>query len=371
MSDGSADTQATRVVLAAMLVALLTLVGVSSGASDPPGAPLERAEDATAPTTSAAPPSVLSNEVAPTSTTSTSEQSTVTHDHETTSSAPAPGEEAVVALDGDDVSAADFPPAHQTRFPKDARQGRTGFISTCPHSHTAPDDPIVFPGEPGASHLHVFFGNTGTDAHTTTRSLVEHERTSCEHIDDLSAYWVPAGYQNGRQVAIAGTSMYYFLDKVADPSATQPMPLGLRMIAGDARATTGPTKQVGWFEEHRHASNRTGESTTMVRAERTEQVIMRLNFPNCWDGENLDSPDHKSHMAYVDDDRRCPATHPVLVPQLTMFVRFDAPGGDGFELASGPWFTMHGDFWNGWHPDTMEALIDECLDRHCDRVRTD
>ena len=41
------------------------------------------------------------------------------------------------------------------------------FIVTCAFSHTAPDDPIVFPGEPGQSHQHDFFGNRATDAWST------------------------------------------------------------------------------------------------------------------------------------------------------------------------------------------------------------
>jgi hypothetical protein len=36
--------------------------------------------------------------------------------------------------------------------------------TACQFSHMAFDDPIVYPGQPGKSHLHVFFGNTGTNA---------------------------------------------------------------------------------------------------------------------------------------------------------------------------------------------------------------
>jgi hypothetical protein len=47
-----------------------------------------------------------------------------------------------------------------------------------------------------------------------------------------------------------------------------------------------------------------------------------LIFPSCWDGKNLDSPDHKSHMAYSGTGTgglgygACPATHPIRVPQV-------------------------------------------------------
>jgi len=43
-------------------------------------------------------------------------------------------------------------------------------------------------------------------------------------------------------------------------------------------------------------------------------------FPSCWDGKNLDSPDHKSHLAYSGTGGlgfgSCPTTHPVRVPQV-------------------------------------------------------
>ena len=39
------------------------------------------------------------------------------------------------------------------------------------------DDPIVFPGQPGASHLHDFFGNTGANASSTFETMLAGETT--------------------------------------------------------------------------------------------------------------------------------------------------------------------------------------------------
>jgi hypothetical protein len=45
-----------------------------------------------------------------------------------------------------------------------------------------------------------------------------------------------------------------------------------------------------------------------------------LNWNSCWDGKNLDSPDHMAHMAYpngtFEAQSPCPSTHPVRMPQL-------------------------------------------------------
>lgn len=264
-----------------------------------------------------------------------------------------------------------FPPKHDTVL-GDKTTGRFGFISTCPYVHTDTVDPIVFPGDTTKSHAHDFFGNRSTNAHTTTDSLIAAGRTSCEHADDLSSYWVPSVYENGKQVAAVGTSMYYFTDKVADPKAMKSIPVGLRMIAGNAKATSPQSWKVAWIEEHRNSSNNTWRNgDKMITANQTGQVIVRVNFPQCWNGTQLDSPDHKSHMAYINNDGTCPGTHPVLLPQLTMFVRYDTPGGSAFSLSSGPWYTAHADFWNAWHPETLQALLDRCrTSNDCQRVKS-
>jgi hypothetical protein len=54
-------------------------------------------------------------------------------------------------------------------------------------------------------------------------------------------------------------------------------------------------------------------------------------FPSCWDGVTLDSPDHKSHVAYSPGSNglagdRCPTTHPVRIPQVMYEVMFDTSG---------------------------------------------
>jgi hypothetical protein len=47
-------------------------------------------------------------------------------------------------------------------------------------------------------------------------------------------------------------------------------------------------------------------------------------FPSCWDGVNLDSPDHQSHVAYSPGSEalgglagdKCPEGFPVRIPQV-------------------------------------------------------
>ena len=65
-------------------------------------------------------------------------------------------------------------PAAPTTSPEGARPvgaERGVFATLCRFSHEAADDPIVFPGQAGKSHLHTFFGNTTTSAASTYESL--------------------------------------------------------------------------------------------------------------------------------------------------------------------------------------------------------
>ena len=50
------------------------------------------------------------------------------------------------------------------------------FLADCPFSHRLPDDPIVFPGLPGASHMHSFFGSRVTNAYTTVERPAQRQQ---------------------------------------------------------------------------------------------------------------------------------------------------------------------------------------------------
>jgi hypothetical protein len=49
--------------------------------------------------------------------------------------------------------------------------------------------------------------------------------------------------------------------------------------------------------------------------------------------------------------------------------RYPTTGGAGISLASGGQYSGHADFFNAWNQQTLEALVDGCLNalRHCGR----
>lgn len=59
-------------------------------------------------------------------------------------------------------------------------------------------------------------------------------------------------------------------------------------------------------------------SKDMLDRNCTDGLRAELMFPMCWDGKNLSSANHKSHVAYPDlvMTGNCPPSHPVKLPGL-------------------------------------------------------
>ena len=236
------------------------------------------------------------------------------------------------------------------------------FNATCTYSHSAPDDPIVFPGLSGASHMHSFIGNDGTNANTTTDDLMKFTASSCEPLEDHSAYWVPTLYEHG-QPAEPRQVVVYYGSLLQDKTKTVPMPLGMRMIAGDAKLQTatpqGPVHQFYCAGGPPEGRERSTDGNWPVCDGGT--LTYTLDFPDCWDGKHLDSPNHKQHLSFGAGGA-CPAAFPVPIPAVK-FVIFYATSGtrDGFRLSSGMASSMHGDAFFAWEDDAMAHRVKDCV----------
>jgi hypothetical protein len=238
------------------------------------------------------------------------------------------------------------------------------FVENCRFSHRAPDDPIVSPGKPGASHDHSFVGNRTTDAFSTFGSLVS-ASTSCRRAADTAGYWMPTLYEGSEPVAPEGATIYYRRGTVQE---VRTFPNGLRMIAGDSGATAPQDKRSTFWNCGIAGGAAPSSMVPTCPDTRGSSLRLHVRFPNCWDGKRLDSPDHKSHMAYA-MGARCPATHPVAVPSISLIFRYPSLGGGDVSLASGGQLSAHADFFNAWKPGELKKLVNECLNAlvHCGR----
>ena len=259
------------------------------------------------------------------------------------------------------------------------------FVVRCAYSHSLPDDPILHPGEPGASHLHDFFGNTTTNAMSTIGEM-RHGTTTCVFARDTAGYWFPAAYLGDTPVVPTFSKTYYF--GVAG-SVVEPIPRGLQLVGGDAAATSGAQNvHVSWHcgakgtdrtpkADHPYDCTRYANRWSFV-----DGLVGRVEFPSCWDGIGLGPTD----LAYPVRGA-CPAGYGHRLPLVRMQVHFGIldpcagaapcrPGGAGdnvtLRLASGPYYTLHADFWNTWRQVSLERLIERCLNEHvlCGNVRT-
>jgi len=111
-----------------------------------------------------------------------------------------------------------------------------------------------------------------------------------------------------------------------------------------------------------------------------------LSNTRCWDGVNLDSPDHQSHMYNTitsdgfTNAPKCPASHPVRMPQVAYETVWDTrkfnsmwtsgtpnPFVWSFEgTASG----THADYMFGWKGESLQRAMDksECFYDGCGSI---
>ena len=100
------------------------------------------------------------------------------------------------------------------------------------------------------------------------------------------------------------------------------MPLGLRVLYGDAKqSTNGPANaRPSWtctgFEDR---------LTDLYPICPAGSKVERIHaFPNCWDGKNTDSANHRTHIVFANQQGKCPQGFK-NVPQLQVTLVYDVP----------------------------------------------
>ncbi|MFE4758026.1 DUF1996 domain-containing protein [Streptomyces mirabilis] len=256
------------------------------------------------------------------------------------------------------------------------------------------DNVIVAPGVTnGAHHLHDYVGNQSNDAFATNDDLANAE-TTCQNQGDKSTYYWPVlRVQDGTQEFDAdknGGGLEGNVGKVLQAKQAQiefignpqskvvEMPTFLRIITGDAKAfTNGPANaNAHWsctgFEDKVQLTDK------YPICPQGSSVVRSFAFQSCWDGQNIDSANHRTHVAFADANGNCAGGFKAI-PQLTMRLIYDVPAPtlengqvknpyavDGFPEQVHKAITDHDDFINVFDASLMREMVD-CINagRQC------
>ncbi|OHF01798.1 hypothetical protein CORC01_02989 [Colletotrichum orchidophilum] len=263
-------------------------------------------------------------------------------------------------------------------------------------------DPLMDFGK-ASTHVHAISGSNGFSATSDFGDLVAGDCTSCRVKQDKSAYWHPALYFQDSTTGefelvdqVGGMLAYYLLNG----KNIKAFPPGFRMIAGDTHRrnyTAGDPSKPDPQKSDWAILGQTSQSVLRQRAigfnclnygRAPEGTLYRhflpdkayldancangvrfeMMFPSCWNGKDLDSTDHKSHMAYPDlvIDGTCPDGFETSTPNLLYEVIWNTYAFKGrsgrFVISNGDTqgYGYHADFISGWEEDFLQSAVNTC-----------
>ncbi len=252
--------------------------------------------------------------------------------------------------------------------------GNGQFRIDCGVSHMNNDDPLVYPNQQGAAHHHTFFGNTSINFKSNLATLSTTGNSTCRGgIANRSAYWVPSMIDSATSTPLKPySSLWYYKTGYAIPKEKiTPPPKGLRIVTGNMKANSSATSRNISFTCFKEGNASPAATTYIPACPQTWTIVTHVGFPQCWDGKNLDSPDHISHMANSVGSS-CPVTHPVAIPHLGLNVKYlitDPEGTKNWRLSSDNYakngynsgYSSHADWVSGWDDNVIAGIVKNCL----------
>ncbi|TAQ84784.1 hypothetical protein B7494_g6893 [Chlorociboria aeruginascens] len=268
-------------------------------------------------------------------------------------------------------------------------------------------DPLVQPGMIPSNHVHQIVGGNTFNATMNPANDIGNTGscTTCVFSEDFSNYWTAVLYfkaRNGTYKRVpqegnadlegetGGMTIYYTQDSFSSNGNQHitAFPKGFRMTVGSPTITNRSVavQQPGLRYTCLQTLLTRGAETPDFPTTPCPAGIMAIHhFPACWDGVNLDSPDHQSHMYSTtiggfQTAGPCPSSHPVRVPQLAYETLWDTTQFNDPSLwptdGSQPFYWSfndnlgygtHGDYVFGWKNDALQrAMNSSCMFQACE-----
>ncbi|MEU6687090.1 DUF1996 domain-containing protein [Streptomyces sp. NPDC046832] len=269
--------------------------------------------------------------------------------------------------------------------------GSTGtFTTQCgtnENENRNSDNVIVAPGvSNGAQHQHDYVGNQSNNAFASDEDLANAD-TSCQNQGDKSSYfWPVLRIQDGSDDIDAGQpggGQDGNVGKIVEPAEAQlkfvgnrtsdvvAMPKALRIITGDAKSLTNGLNNANTSWSCTGFEDRQVTDKYPLCPEGSS-VVRTSNFQSCWDGQNIDSANHRTHVDFVEADGSC-SNGFKAIPQLQVRLVYDVQAPqiengqvqNAFAVDSFPEqlhkaITDHNDFINFFDENVMNEMV-QCI----------
>ncbi len=264
------------------------------------------------------------------------------------------------------------------------------FREGCEFSHFAYDDPIVFPGQPGASHLHIFFGNTDANAYSTADSILNSGGSTCNGGElNRTSYWAPAMFDGSGNVRVPERLIVYYKGEGLANGKAEVFPAGAAMIAKTDLNTIdngrgGAAGKFSFMCTDNYRGGREPAENTMVTCDGNAYggsdphtvLEMDVKFPQCWNGKD---PGNPANYAPPTDGgwyfSNCTGEFNHTFTNMEYLIAYPVAPGEttaGWYLSSDvdaasrklkttPGASNHADWFDGWNTKVNKLWIDNCV----------